>query len=83
VWPRLVRRWEALPGAAQFWVALPIFTAVLWWGHVALLNQPVGRGLVYGLFWGALLALGLVWASTNEARRRHAGEQGQDGREDP
>ena len=36
----ILRRWEALPGVAQFAIAFPIWFLVFWVGHVKLLNQP-------------------------------------------
>jgi hypothetical protein len=39
------------------------------------MNQPVGRGLAYGIFWGALLTGAVVGASRAEAARRRAAER--------
>src|SRR3712207_5240010 len=66
----LARRWEGLSAPVQFGLALPVCVLALWWAHVAFLNQPIGRGLVYGIFWGLLLDALLVYATANEARRR-------------
>jgi hypothetical protein len=38
--------------------------------HVVFLNQPLGRGLSYGLFWGALATAAIVGASRSERARR-------------
>ena len=35
-----------------------------------LLNQPLGRGLAYGVFWGALATAAIVGASRSEKARR-------------
>jgi hypothetical protein len=66
----LARRWEALPGPLQFGISLAVSIAVLWPGHVYLLNQPVGRGLLYAIFWGLLLSLLVVYVTRGEARKR-------------
>lgn len=71
---RLARRWESLPGPVRFAVALPVLVLFLWWIHVAFLNQPTGRGLIYGVFWGVILDALLLWATANEARRRRERE---------
>ena len=71
----LARRWEALPGPLQFGISLAVWIAVLWPGHVYLLNQPVGRGLLYAIFWGVLFSLGVVWATRNEAQKRAQREE--------
>ena len=43
---------------------------LLWFGHVVFLNQPVGRGLAYGIFWGLLVTAAVVGASRSEKARR-------------
>lgn len=68
--PPLLRIWEDLHIVAQVAIVLPLSVVLLWAGHVALLNQPVGRGLAYGAFWGALLAAAVVGASRSEKARR-------------
>jgi hypothetical protein len=75
---RLARHWEALPGAAQFGLALAVWIAILWPGHVLLLNQPVLRGLLYAIFWGILFSLGVLFATRSEIRKR-AEREGRDG----
>ena len=42
----------------------PLAILLLWAAHVFLLNQPVGRGLAYGVFWGD--------PGDGRDRRRHA-----------
>ena len=68
--PALLRRWEALHVAAQVGIVAPLSVLLLWAAHVVLMNQPVGRGLAYGIFWGALLTAAVVGASRAEAARR-------------
>ena len=54
----------------QVAVVAPIAIVLLWWVHVALLAQPVGRGFVYGVFWGLLVTAAVVGASRSERARR-------------
>jgi Na+-driven multidrug efflux pump len=76
VWDRLLQRWEALPGMAQFFLSFPVTFVVFFLGHVYLLNQPVEwRGVFYGVFWGLLFSLLIVYASWNEHRKRLMREQ--------
>jgi hypothetical protein len=73
---RLLKRWESLPGAVQFFCAFPVMFVVFFLGHVYLLNQPVlWRGVFYGVFWGLLFSLLVVYATWNERRKRIAREQ--------
>lgn len=66
-----VRRWEDLHIAVQVAIVFPISVLVLWYVHVAFLNQPTGRGLSYGVFWGALATAVIVGASRSEKARRN------------
>lgn len=68
--PAWLRRWEGLHVAAQVGVMLPLAILALWAVHIALLNQPVGRGLAYGVFWGAIATALVVGASRSERARR-------------
>lgn len=68
--PSWLRRWEEIHVAAQVATVAPVAILVLWWGHVALLNQPLGRGLAYGIFWGLLVTWAVVGASRSERARR-------------
>lgn len=68
--PAWLRVWEDLHIVAQVAIVLPLAVVLLWAGHVALLNQPAGRGLAYGVFWGALLTAAVVGASRSEKARR-------------
>ena len=71
----IMRRWEALPGLAQFCIVFPIWFAVFWVGHVKLLNQPVFlRGFLYGLFWGVPFSLLTLLATRSEQARRYLRE---------
>lgn len=72
----LLRRWEDLHVATQVGVVAPVLVLLMWVGHVTLLAQPVGRGLVYGIFWGLLLTAAIVGASRSERARREARERG-------
>jgi hypothetical protein len=74
------RRWEKLPGVAQFAVAFPIWFGLFWVGHVQLLNQPVFlRGFLYGIFWAIPFTLLTLLATRSEQAKRylreHPGEQ--------
>ena len=71
----IMRRWEALPGVAQFCIVFPIWFLVFWVGHVKLLNQPVFlRGFLYGLFWGVPFALLTLLATRSEQAKRYLRE---------
>ena len=59
--PPWLRRWEDLHVGVQIAVVAPLAMLLLWAAHVFLLNQPVWRGLTYGVFWGVLLD-GASWA---------------------
>jgi hypothetical protein len=62
--------WEDLHVLVQVAIVLPVAVVLLWGAHVALMNQPAGRGLAYGVFWGALLTAAVVGASRSEKARR-------------
>lgn len=68
--PAWLRRWEDLHIVAQVAVVLPVSILVLWFVHVVFLNQPIGRGLSYGVFWGVLATAAIVGASRSEKARR-------------
>ena len=44
-------------------------------GHITLLNQPLGRAVFYGIFWGAVLAIITLLATRNEITKRQYGDQ--------
>jgi hypothetical protein len=68
--PAWLRRWEDLHVAAQVAIVGPVAILVLWAAHVLLMNQPLGRGLAYGVFWGLLATAAIVGASRSERARR-------------
>lgn len=57
----------------QVAIVAPVAILVLWWVHVALLAQPLGRGFAYGVFWGLLVTAAVVGASRSERARRDRG----------
>ena len=59
--------------AVQVAIVAPVAILVLWWVHVALLAQPLGRGFTYGVFWGLLVTAAVVGASRSERARRDRG----------
>lgn len=73
----LVRRWEDLPTRAQLAIVLPVAIVVLFAIHITLLNQPLWRGLGYGVFWGVLVAAAILVATqTEKAKRERAAKSG-------
>ncbi len=54
----------------QIAVVAPFAIALMWAAHVFLMNQPLGRGLVYAVFWGLLATGAIVGASRSERARR-------------
>ena len=74
----LIVRWEELHVGAQVAVTFVVSTLVLWAVHILLLNQPVGRGFVYGLFW-AVPVTAIVVLATRTERARRMGTDGQRG----
>jgi hypothetical protein len=69
--PAWLRRWEDLHVAAQVAIVAPVAIVLLWLGHVVFLNQPLGRGFVYGVFWGLIATAAVVGASRSEKARRN------------
>jgi hypothetical protein len=51
-------------------IVAPLAIVLLWFAHVVFMNQPVGRGLAYGVFWGLILTAVVVGASRSEKARR-------------
>ncbi|HEX2504130.1 MAG TPA: hypothetical protein VHK00_09305 [Miltoncostaeaceae bacterium] len=70
--PAWLRRWEDLHVGAQIAIVAPLAILLLWAVHVFLLNQPVWRGLTYGVFWGILATAAIVGATRSERARREA-----------
>lgn len=60
----------------QVAVVAPVAIVLLWVAHVYLLNQPVWRGLTYGIFWGLLVTAAVVGASRSERARRQRSSPG-------
>jgi hypothetical protein len=73
--PAWLRRWEDLHVGVQVAVVAPLAILLLWAAHVFLMNQPVWRGLSYGVFWGLLLTAAIVGATRSERARREAGRR--------
>ena len=73
--PAWLRRWEDLHILVQVAVVAPVATLVLWGIHVTMLNQPMWRGLSYGVFWGLLVTAAVVGASRSEKVKREARER--------
>lgn len=74
----LVRHWEALSARAQAGIAFPVSFVLLLVIHLGPFNQPAGRAIGYGVFWGAILTALLVVASRAERARRLENERKQD-----
>ena len=68
--PRLLLRWEGLAVQVQIAIALPVLVVALFVLHITLLRQPLGRGLLYGVFWGVLATFMVVIATRTEAAKR-------------
>ncbi len=68
--PSLIVRWEELHVGVQIAVAFVVTTLLLWLAHVALLNQPTGRGFMYGLFWSVPLTFIVVAGTRSERAKR-------------
>ena len=45
-------------------------TLILWIAHILLLNQPLGRGFLYGIFWAVPLTVIIVGATRAERAKR-------------
>jgi hypothetical protein len=71
--PAWLRRWEDLHVGVQVAIVAPLAVLLLWAVHVFLLNQPVLRGLTYGVFWGILATAAIVGATRSERARRRSG----------
>ncbi|MEI7520260.1 MAG: hypothetical protein WCK40_02835 [Thermoleophilia bacterium] len=68
--PALLIRWEDLAIGIQVAVAFVVSFVVLVLIHMGLLNQPLGRSLWYGLFWGVLATVVIVVGTRTERARR-------------
>ena len=78
--PRIVLWWESLEGGPQALIAGPPIAAVLAVIHLTLLNQPVGRGIGYGIFWALPATWAVIAATAHERRKRVALEEREDER---
>ena len=68
--PRLLLKWESLPGHVQAMIAYPVLTVVLFIVHITVLRQPVERGLFYGFFWAVPATFLVVIATRTESAKR-------------
>ncbi|MEQ8839788.1 MAG: hypothetical protein RJQ03_07690 [Miltoncostaeaceae bacterium] len=71
--PAWLTRWEDLHIVIQVLLVSPVSVALLFVVHIGLMNQPLWRGLSYGIFWGALVTAAVVGASRSERARRDQG----------
>ena len=76
---RLLLRWEAMPAYAQILIAFPTLVVLLFVLHITLFLQPVGRSILYGVFWAILGTYLVVIATRTEAAKRaHRDREGDD-----
>ncbi|MFM8828325.1 MAG: hypothetical protein ACKORG_06680 [Actinomycetota bacterium] len=68
--PSALTKWEDLHVGVQVLVTFVVSTIVLWLAHIALLNQPNGRGFLYGIFWAVPLTVIIVGATRAERAKR-------------
>ncbi|MFZ4754497.1 MAG: hypothetical protein ACOYL4_00620 [Miltoncostaeaceae bacterium] len=68
--PALLIRWEDLAIGIQVAAAFVVSFVVLAMIHMSLFNQPLGRSLWYGLFWGVLATVVIVAGTRTERARR-------------
>lgn len=68
--PSFVVWWEELRVGVQIAATFVVTTLLLWLAHILLLNQPTGRGFMYGLFWSVPLTLIIVAGTRGERARR-------------
>ena len=73
--PRLLLRWEALPAQTQILITFPVLVVVLFFVHIGPLNQPLGRGAFYAVFWAILGTFAVVVATRTEASKRKKSEE--------
>jgi hypothetical protein len=69
---QIARRWEALSAPVRFAIVFVITSPLLWLLHIDFLNQPEDRGIFYGIFWGAVAGLVMLFATRTEKMRRAA-----------
>ena len=68
--PSFIVWWEDLHVGVQITAAFLVALVLLWVAHVALLNQPVGRGLIYAVFWAVPVTVVVVGGTRTERARR-------------
>jgi hypothetical protein len=73
--PRLLLRWEALSAHTQIVITFPVLVVVLFFVHIGPLNQPLGRGAFYAVFWAILGTFAVVVATRTEASKRKKSEE--------
>lgn len=73
--PRLLLRWEALSAQTQIVITFPVLVVVLFFVHIGPLNQPLGRGAFYAVFWAILGTFAVVVATRTEASKRKKSEE--------
>ncbi|HEU0193529.1 MAG TPA: hypothetical protein VFQ71_04980 [Gaiellales bacterium] len=73
--PRLLLRWEALPAQTQIMITFPALVVLLFLVHIGPLNQPLGRGAFYAVFWAILGTFAVVVATRTEAAKRRKAEE--------
>ena len=66
------------PAPLQFLLAFLVWFVIFWVGHVTLLNQPMLRGFLYGIFWGGTFSLLTLLATRSEQTRRQLREHPED-----
>ena len=75
--PSFIVWWEDLHVGVQIAAAFLVALILLWVAHVALLNQPVGRGLIYAVFWAVPVTV-VVVGGTRTERARSLRSEGRD-----
>lgn len=68
--PSALVTWEELHIGVQIAVSFVLSVLILWVLHIGLLNQPNGRGFLYGLFWAVPLTVIVVGATRAERAKR-------------
>ena len=68
--PSAIVRWEELHVGVQIAITFVVSTLILWIAHILLLNQPMGRGFLYGIFWAVPLTVIIVGATRAERAKR-------------
>jgi len=77
--PRWLLRWEGLSAQTQILISFPSLVVILFLVHIGPLNQPLGRGAFYAVFWAILGTFAVVVATRTEAnKRKHQGQEEQD-----